>query len=379
MQLIVEASVPFVQGIAESYAEVVYLDNKDITAQAVKDADALLVRSITKCDRSLLGGSKVRYIATATAGADHIDADYCTRAGIQWSNAPGCNAMSVAQYVLCSLAYLSLRDHIALENCTMGIIGVGHVGRLVDQCARALGMKTLLYDPPRAEQEVEHASLFCSMEELLAACDILSLHVPLTHTGPHATQGMITEELLSRSTKRPILINACRGNVTTNEALIASREQDHIAHLILDCWPGEPHIHKKLLTLADIASPHIAGFSADGKHRGARMALLSISQFFDWGLSPDILKPLELENPSEPIDISVYPEHEAVARALLHTLDPWHISTALKHDPNAFEALRKSYVYPREMAAYQIRGGSEQVRGKLARLGFQICTPTGYN
>ena len=379
IKIIAEASVPFLRGVAEQYADIEYIDNKDITSERIRTADALIVRSITKCTADLLDGSSVRFIATATAGTDHIDADYCAAHNIAWTNAPGCNAMGVAQYVCSCLSLLSLRHGIELSGKKIGIIGVGHVGQLVTEIALALGMQPLLNDPPRLEQEgdnIKYHEYFTSLETIQKEADIITLHVPLSKTGAYPTLGMVNDSFLSSCKKGLILINACRGGVCRTESLIKGKKDGTIAHLVLDCWEGEPHINAHLLEQTDIASPHIAGFSADGKHRGARMALLSISDFFGLGASQDLLIPKELEQPQAPIALEQFPPHEAVLHAQLTSFNPEYIDQALRADISQFEFLRKHYNYPREMSAYTIEGGTEEDRRTLSRLGFQCKLET---
>lgn len=375
MKVLVEASVPYIRGVIEEYAEVVYLDNNDITREAIRDVDAMLVRSITKCNEELLSGSAVQYIATATAGIDHIDQEYCDAHGLHYTNAPGCNAMAVAQYVFSSLSLLSLRYNLNLQEKTIGIVGVGHVGRLVEKIATAMGMKVLLCDPPRVDREgdqLPHRDHFVALSDIQSCCDIITLHVPLTKSGNYPTMGLVDDAFLDVCLCKPILINACRGAVTKTSSLIRAKKEGKISYLVLDCWEGEPYINEELLLLADIATPHIAGFSADGKHRGARMALLSIGEFFDLGIPTSLLEPKELQCPTQLIDLSTYEEGNAIAQAQLMTFNPSYIDMALRAEPAKFEYFRKNYDYPREMSAYGVIGGSGVLREVLSNIGFQL-------
>lgn len=367
IKVIVESSVPYIQGVIERYVSPLYLDNVDITREHIGDAQAMIVRSITKCNRVLLENTEVKYIATATAGTDHIDDSYCRQEGIQWDNAPGCNALAVAQYVFASLSLLSFREDIDWQEKTIGIIGVGHVGKHVQRIAEILGLRTLLYDPPRAEKEGSTA--FVTLDRIQREADIISLHVPLTED----TRQMIDTDFLSCCKRQPILLNACRGAVCDSLSLIDAKRKGLLSHLIIDCWENEPNISRQLLPFVDIASPHIAGFSADGKHRGARMALLALCQHF--GIEVDresLLKPKELVEPSEVIDLNPYPEREQIQRAFLATLNLQNIDEKLRMGNCEFEYLRKYYDYPREMAAHRISGGSREVREKLAKVGFKL-------
>lgn len=366
-RVVAEASVPYLDGVLEKYATPLYLDNPDITRANINDCDALIVRSITKCNAQLLEGTQVRYIATATAGSDHIDVEYCQEHGIAWDSAPGCNAIAVAQYVFSALSYLSLLKGLNLWDKTIGIVGVGNVGRQVERIARILGMRVLRYDPPRAS--LEGTDGFTSLDNIQREADIISLHVPLTKDTKH----LVDIDFLANCQRQPILINACRGAVTDSNALIEAKQAGQISHLIIDCWENEPHPHPELIALSDIATPHIAGFSADGKHRGARMALLAYCRHFGLDAPETLLEPIELRLPKTIIDLSVYPPNEIVARAFLATLSPQHIDSKLRLGSHSFESLRKHYPYPREMAAHLVHCPNKALASTLGQIGFQIA------
>lgn len=371
-RIAIESSIPYLHGLAEQYAEVRYLSGSALTADALRDVDALIVRSITRCDERLLGGTGIRFIATATAGYDHIDTDYCQRRGIGWSNAPGCNALAVAQWVGAALAGLEREHGLDLSGRTLGIIGVGHVGRQVERLALACGMRVLRYDPPRAEREGSEG--FVALSQLLAESDLITLHVPLTRTGRYPTYHMVDADLLARVRPGVILLNACRGAVVDTAAVVEAHRAGRLSHLLIDCWEGEPHISQSLLSLATVATPHIAGFSADGKHRGARMALAATLRHL--GIAFDeaaLMAPVELPMPAElSIDIGAWPEQGRVLRAMARTLDLGATDRALRREPEDFEALRHAYHYPREMRAYTIIGGTAAERAALASLGFAL-------
>lgn len=366
IKVIIENSVPYLKGIAERYVSPIYLDNDDIIPENINEAEAMIVRSITKCNASLLRGTPIKYIVTATAGTDHIDSTYCTENAIAWDSTPGCNAIAVAQYVFSTLSLLSIKHGFSLLGRTIGIIGVGHVGREVERISKALGIRTLLYDPPREAQE--GSDLFVPLSRIQEEADIITLHVPLTDT----TKYMVNDEFLVQCKRSPILINACRGLVCSSTALIRAKQKGLISHLIIDCWEGEPNINQDLLNNVDIASPHIAGFSADGKHRGARMALKALCEHFDIPYNNSLLEPRELLSPQQPIDLSLFPLEEAIQNAFLATFDPRSIDMAMRGRVFNFESLRKHYHYPREMSAHQVIGGSVQERSILSEIGFRL-------
>jgi len=372
-QLIIDSSLPYLSTLAEEVGEVIRLDSADFTSERIKNADALLIRSVVQCNEALLRGSSVRVIASATAGFDHIDTAYCEGHHIHWYNSPGCNALGVVQYILSALSLWSLQRGEALQGKTIGIIGVGNVGGRLAKRVTALGLQPLLYDPPRAEREGAEGFI-TSLEILLAESDIITLHVPLTKGGRYPTQGMVNDAFLKQCSRKPLLINACRGGVTPSMALHEALERGWIRDVILDCWEGEPVIDGELAREAFIATPHIAGWTADGKWRGSRMALEAVCS----GLALDKPKSLWdascLPAPSTPIiDLSCYPEGERVRRALLHTANPSAMTRELQATPQDFNRLRKSYLFPREASAYHIMGYNEMEVQVLKQLDFNLC------
>lgn len=267
--VIVESHVPYVGEIAG--ARVLRLPPEAITADAVREADALIIRTRTRCDAALLEGSRCRVIATATIGTDHIDLDYCRRHDIAVYNAPGCNAPAVASYVLSAVVRLARQP---LEELTIAIVGVGHVGTIVERWARSLGMRVMCVDPERCRRG--DAGQWYTLDQAVAAADIITLHTPLTTAGPDATWHMVDGALLDRCRRRPLLINAARGPVIDTPAVVAARKKGLLSGLVIDCWEGEPHVDAELVSLADIATPHIAGYSLSGKIRATSSALEAV-------------------------------------------------------------------------------------------------------
>lgn len=349
-KIVADNTVPYLKGIAEPFAEVVYLDSKDFTPEAVKDADALIVRSIDKCSRELLSGSRVKLITTATIGFDHIDINYCEEAGITWRNAPGCNAVSVAQYVLASLVTIALKRKESLQGKTIGIVGVGHVGKEVEKLCQAFGMHILRNDPPRAAAEGSHS--FVSLDTIAREADIITLHVPYTKEGEYATRHLANAAFFDRLQRTPWFINSCRGAVHDTEALLQAKRSGKVAELVIDCWENEPEINRELLAQATIATPHIAGFSADGKANGTRQCLENISDFFNVQIEKlsEVMPPA----PIHPIiDLNLFSNHR-IEQAILASFNPLLIDKALRETPEKFEALRTHYDHPREYKAYTL-------------------------
>ncbi|WP_293740036.1 4-phosphoerythronate dehydrogenase PdxB [uncultured Parabacteroides sp.] len=368
MKIVADNTVPYLKGIAEPIAEVKYLTSKEFTPENVQDADALIVRSIDKCTRELLEGSRVKLITSATIGFDHIDTRYCDEAGIAWKNSPGCNAVSVAQYVLAGLITIALRKGEALQGKTIGIVGVGHVGKEVEKLCTAYGMNVLRNDLPRAEAEGENG--FVSLDTIAEQADIVTFHTPLTKEGRFATRHLAGEDFFCKLQRTPWFINASRGAVHDTDALLRARREGKIGELILDCWENEPDINRELLGLAAIATPHIAGFSADGKANGTRMCLKNIERFFRVKIDKiDEVVPPAPVNPI--IDLDRF-DGKRIEQAILTSFNPLAVDRALRENPDKFEWFRANYHHPREYQAYTIVHATPEEAGLLQKLGFGI-------
>ena len=368
MKLIADSTVPYLKGIAEPVMDVTYLEAAAFTPDAIHDADALLIRSIDKCTRELLEGSRVKLITSATIGFDHIDTRYCDEAGIVWKNAPGCNAGAVAQYILCSLITLAMRKQTTLQGKTIGIVGVGHVGSAVEAVCKSWGMQVLRNDPPRAEQEGNAG--FVSLDAIAREADIITLHVPFTREGNHPTYHLADDAFFDSLQKKPWFINASRGAVHDTAALLAAVKNGKTGGLILDCWENEPAISSDLLAVTDLATPHIAGFSADGKANGTRMCLENIAAFF--GVKFDKIGEVTPPPPVQAhINLADFDENR-LQLAVLHTYNPALIDHDLRRSPNRFEYFRNHYHYPREFKAFTVVNASDKESELLAQLGFKI-------
>ena len=294
MKIIVDNKIPYIQKAIERIAdEVVYIPGKDFTPELVRDADALIIRTRTHCNRELLEGSQVKFIATATIGFDHIDTEYCRKAGITWANAPGCNSASVAQYIESVLALLKLVKGKELHKMCIGIVGVGNVGGKIIDVAQKQGMRVLLNDLPREEKEGN--TNFCSLEQIARECDVITFHVPLYKDGKYKTFHL-ADEVFFRSLKRkPVIINTSRGEVIETQALLNALQNGYISEAIIDVWENEPNINLELLNKVMIGTPHIAGYSADGKANATRMSLDSLCRYFGIKTTYNIT-PIQPEN-----------------------------------------------------------------------------------
>ena len=367
MKIVADDKIPFLQGVFEPWCDVVYLPGKAIAPADVADADALIVRTRTRCGRELLAGSKVRFVATATIGFDHIDAPALAQLGIRWSSAPGCNADSVALYAAAAL----LGFGIPLAGRTLGVVGVGHVGRRIVKVGEALGMRVLLNDPPRAE--AEGPEKFVSLETIRRESDVITLHVPKESGGAHPTVNLLDGEFFAGIRPGTRLISAARGEVVDEAALKAALRSGQLADAAVDVWCNEPEIDPELLVMARFATPHIAGYSTDGKANGTTAAVrfiaasLGIRELRNWRALPP--SPANSEVIAIPSGLS---EEETLSFAVRHTFDLEGASRALKSDRNAFEALRGSAPLRREAPAYRVSGASESAQKKLAGLGFRL-------
>ncbi len=368
MKIVIDDRIPFIRGVFEPFAQVVYLPGKDIDPASVADADALIVRTRTKCNQALLENSKVRFVATATIGFDHLDTAGLSACKIQWSNAPGCNAVSVKNYIASALAAMD----VPLRGKTMGIIGAGHVGSKVALAAGAFGMNVLLNDPPRSEREGRAG--FTELDELLAASDIVTLHVPLERSGKYPTVNMADEAFFQKMRPKAWFFNSCRGEVVVEKALTDAVDSGKLSGVLMDVWPGEPDISEKLLASVDFGTPHIAGYSADGKANGTTAAVRFIAEKLNIGALKN-WRPSGLPDPVYPpvIDLAgCETVDEAVRKAVLHAYDIRRDSEALAADPSRFEHLRGSYWVRREFSAYSVKNFPECAAEALQLLDFDL-------
>lgn len=343
MKVVVDDKIPYIQKALHAMGvEACYVPGNNFTNALVRDADALIVRTRTQCDESLLQNSHVQFIATATIGYDHIDTAYCDAQGIKWTNAPGCNAASVCQYIQSVLLLLQQKQSVTLSQATLGIVGVGHVGTLVAEMACSWGMRVLCCDPLRDERGEQG---FVPLDIIAEEADIITLHTPLTYEGKHPTIHMADDAFFSMLKRKPYFINTSRGETTDTNALLKALGNGVISQCCIDVWENEPGINLELLNRCHIGTPHIAGYSADGKANATRMSLMALSAHFGLGNVPDIAPP----SPAQPM-ISA----ESREEALLQIYNPYTDSYTLKANPQQFELLRGNYPLRREEHAYEI-------------------------
>ena len=379
MLILADSKIPFLRSVLEPYADVRYLDPGEFTPETVRDADALIIRTRTKCDATLLEHSKVSVIATATIGMDHIDMDWCGKRGIACENAAGCNAASVAQYMTSALLRISLRHGVELRGKTLGVVGCGHVGTKVAAAAYALGMNVLMNDPPRARRE--GPSGFVTLETIQNEADFVTFHVPLTHEGPDRTEHLADEAFFRGLKKKPFFFNTSRGDVVDEAALKSAIREGRISGAVLDVWHAEPEIDRELLSLVDYATPHIAGYSADGKANGTAMAVEAVAQGLHI-LEPDAIQQIRADilakvpAPANPVVTLDTGSENPIADAVFASYDVAEDDAALRAAPEDFEALRGSYRVRREFPAYTVKlSGCEpdgSLRDALRKLGFRL-------
>ncbi|MGE5296027.1 MAG: 4-phosphoerythronate dehydrogenase PdxB [Solirubrobacterales bacterium] len=383
MRIVADANIPFVRECLSSVGDVRVLSGRDITPQVVADADALLVRSITPVNEQLLSGSPVRFVGTATIGFDHVDVPYLDRRGIGFASAPGSNANSAAEYVIVALLEVARRRGLSLEGKSIGVIGVGNVGGRVARKCEALGMRVLRNDPPlqRKTGDSKYVPL-----DALYGCDFITIHTPLTKEGPDKTFHLADAGFFARLKQGAVFVNASRGAVVETQALKSAIRGDRLRAVVLDVWEGEPNIDVELLGMVDLATPHIAGYSFDGKVAGMIMIYRSLCEHFH--LTPkfdarDFLPAPEI--PRVEIATGDASDEELLARAAerIYSIvrDDRDTRKIADQPPESrgrfFDALRKNYPVrrefqnttvvidkPRESLARKLRGIDFVVEGK---------------
>lgn len=373
MKVVVDDKIPALKGVLDPYADVLYKEGKAISKEDLVDADALIVRTRTHCNKDLLEGTSVRMVVTATIGTDHMDLAWLEQKGIHWCNAPGCNSGSVKQYIASVLAHLILDGTVPSET-TLGIVGVGMVGSKIESLAKALGFKVLLNDPPRARRE--GADKFCSLNYLLSNSDIVTFHTPLIRQGEDATFHLMDESKLALLKKGAVVINSSRGEVCETRAMLKGLDNGQISRLVLDVWENEPNIDSKLHNKVWIGTPHIAGYSVDGKSNGSTMTIHAIAREF--GLPLQDWQPTSLPVPDYPfihLDNNSEPAYLTAAKAILRTYDILEDDKRLREDPEDFEKQRGSYPVRREFHIWEItpsRATRPETIEMLMALGFRV-------
>ncbi|MBI2969916.1 MAG: 4-phosphoerythronate dehydrogenase [Gammaproteobacteria bacterium] len=379
MQIVADQSIPYLRHYFAGLGELVLLDGRSINPAAVKDADILLVRTVTRVDARLLEGSRVRLVGSPTSGIDHVDVSYLAKSDIGFADARGCNARSVAEYVLSSLFVAADSRRRDLSSMRAGVVGYGHVGSQVSTMLETLGIECRISDPPL--RAVTGNSRLLTLEEVLDS-EIITLHVPLTSGGTCPTRRMINAKLLSRLRDDVVLINTARGDVVDEPALVRFLDEKQQAAAILDVWSNEPVINPDLLARAFIATPHIAGYSLDARLRATRTVYRQLVEFLGRGkadppapeLPPAQSPEIHLGVESDPL--------ESVGLAVLASYDVRSDSAPLqaagrlpaRERGELFSGLRNNYPGRREFSAHTLRLGNADasLSGILRNLGFNM-------
>ena len=361
MKIIVDKDIPFINGVFEPYSQVEYIAGKDITREVAADADALVIRTRTKCNRSFLEGSKVKFIATATIGTDHIDLNYCKEAGISVENAAGCNAGGVMQYVFTSLYALAQKKGISLPHgkcCkessstkkVLGVLGVGNVGSRVANMGEYMGFEVLRCDPAKERQQtlrfnngelhLKDFKDYYSLEYVLENSDIVTLHTDLNPT----SRGMANNQFFNKMKDGAIFINSSRGEVVADADLLDQIQR--FAGTVIDVWNDEPLVNLSLLEQADIATPHIAGYSYEGKVNGTVMSVKALGKYFCIPQLENfsVVPPERNNNFFKKDDKS----QDEISEYFTNIFPIFEHCADLKENPHDFEKLRSNFKYRRE-------------------------------
>ena len=370
MKILVDENMPYARELFSRLGEVKAVPGRPIPTEALTDADALMVRSVTKVNEALLGDKAIKFVGTATAGTDHVDQAWLEQAGIGFSAAPGCNAIAVVEYVFSALLMLAERDGFALADRTVGIVGVGNVGGRLQKRLEALGIKTLLCDPPRADNG--EADDFRSLDELVAQADVLTFHTPLYKDGPYKSLHLADEALIASLKPGAILINACRGPVVDNAALLKCLNAGQKLSVVLDVWEPEPDLNLALLDKVDLGTSHIAGYTLEGKARGTTQVFEAYSQFI--GQPQEVALSSLLPAP-EFGRISLHgPLDQPTLKRLVHLVyDVRRDDAPLRKVagiPGEFDKLRKNYLERREWSSLTVECDDADAAALLQKLGF---------
>lgn len=373
LRVVADDAIPFLRGVLERFAAVTYLPGEAISSESVKEADALIVRTRTKCDSTLLEGSSVKFVSTVTVGVDHLDLPYLEAKGITWVNAAGTNSGSVAQYIAAALLEMCLERKVHPRELTLGIVGVGNVGAKVYKVAKLLGMKVLCSDPPlEAKGKCPDAVPYL---ELLAKADVITFHVPLIEEGKFRTLHMFDSYALEHMKPGAWLINSSRGQVVGSASLVLALQTGLAGGAILDVWELEPEISLQLMRRTFLSTMHIAGYSRDGKANATTASVRAFAKFFGIGELADFTA--HPEERSIPFSLAL-PEGlsdvEQLARIFRVSYDIRKDSDQLRSNPGRFEYFRKFYWTRREAHAFYgtVSGASEWALECARGLGFHI-------
>jgi erythronate-4-phosphate dehydrogenase len=385
MKIVADANIPFVEEAFRGVGAVTPVSGRLLTPDQVRDADILLVRSVTRVNQDLLSNSKVKFVGTATIGTDHIDLDYLRQNQIGFASAPGSNAISAAEYVISAILVLSRQYQFKLAGKTVGIVGCGNVGTNLLRRLESLGMHCMVYDPPRADQFNDRD--YVDWNQVIKA-DIVTAHVPLTFSGPYPTYHMFDAVFFEQLKPDAIFINTARGRAVNENALLAVLQNRPDLRLVLDVWHSEPNINIELLDKTAIATSHIAGYSLDGKVRGTHMIYQAVCEYFN--LAPTWVTPtLPFADAFTAMQFNdSQSDEEVVCQCVANAYDVFKDDSALRKikelDPEQrgkyFDRLRKHYPVRREFSNYEVIVSQDrhQLVRTLSGLGFKVDTATSH-
>ncbi|GGA75897.1 erythronate-4-phosphate dehydrogenase [Neiella marina] len=375
MRILADENMPYVEELFSPYGDVIRAPGRDICPSMLVDVDVLLVRSVTKVNADLLSqANKLHFVGTATIGTDHVDLKLLQQRGISFTNAPGCNAYAVCDYVLSSLLLIAERRQLQLHGLTMGVVGIGNIGTRLLPRLRALGLQVLVNDPPRAAAEPDFHST--PLEQVLQQADIITFHVPLQRDGEHSTFHLIAAEQLEMMKPDAILINACRGEVIDNQALLRHLTRHPKLSVVLDVWENEPNPNNELLRAVDIATPHIAGYSQEGKAFGTSIVYDHWAKLHGFALAN--VQALLPKPDLAAMTLSAAPNQAVLKQLVQAVYDVRNDDERMRHhsqQPEYFDRLRKTYPLRREILSTQIQFSdfdNQVARDDIAALGFQI-------
>ena len=373
IKIIADENIPFLKGVLEPYSDITYLPGRLIGNEQLKEIDALLIRTRTKCTENLLKNTRVSFIGTATIGFDHIDTRFCENHQIKWTNAPGCNSSSVQQYIAAALLKMAGDFQFNLKDKTIGIVGVGNVGSKVAKLAKILGMNVLLNDPPRARNEGDKS--FVDLDTLLNESDIITVHVPLNIVGGDKTYHLFNDRLIRKMKKGAWLINSSRGEVAETSSVKRALCSAKLGGVVMDVWENEPDIDNELLDKAFLATPHIAGYSTDGKANGTSIIINDLCKSFNLPLTdwyPEVIPQPHIREIT--IRAKNRDPEDIIREAVLNTYNINEDDTKLRFSPSDFEKHRDEYPVRREFTAFIINliSGTKKVQKILEDIGFKV-------
>ncbi|WP_445773629.1 4-phosphoerythronate dehydrogenase [Shewanella sp.] len=374
MKIIADENMPYVDALFGGLGEIEFVNGRNLSAEQVNDADVLLVRSVTKVNAALIEKAhKLKFVGSATIGTDHVDVEYLAQRGIPFTNAPGCNATAVGEFAFIAMLELAQRFAQPLSGKVVGIVGAGNTGTAAAKCLEAFGLKVLLCDPVKAEQGDSRE--FVSLDTLIAQADIISLHVPITKQGKHKTWYLFDEARLNQLKPNTWLLNCCRGEVIDNRALVQFKQRRDDVKLVLDVWEGEPNPMPELVALAEFATPHIAGYSLEGKARGTFMLYQTLCNVL--GVNADktlvsLLPPFQFSR----VHLQDMPSQSqllSLSRLVYDLRDDDVKFRGCFATAAGFDQMRKKHTYRREFSAITLQNASLQAPDNLNllhRLGF---------